>query len=136
MKVTFDENGYVNGWCMVGDNGGEEFEPPDDFDSFLDCFETFKAVDGKLVFDKEKAAADRERLEQTTLRERREAECFSVVNRGWIWYSSLTLAQWRELRTWYLAWLNITSTKVIPERPSWLDTTDTSRIPLTPLGFL
>ena len=136
MKVTFDENGYVNGWCMVGDNGGEEFDPPDDFDSFLDRFEAFKVVDGKLVFDKEKADADSEQLEQATLRERREAECFSVVNRGWIWYSSLTLAQWRELRTWYLAWLNVTSTKVIPERPSWLDSTDTSRIPLTPLGFL
>lgn len=39
MKVTFDENGYVNGWCMVGDNGGEEYDPPEDFDSFLDnCF--------------------------------------------------------------------------------------------------
>ena len=27
MKVTFDENGYVNGWCMVGDNGGDEYDP-------------------------------------------------------------------------------------------------------------
>ena len=39
MKVTFDENGYVNGWCMVGDNGGDEYDPPEDFDAFLDnCF--------------------------------------------------------------------------------------------------
>ena len=136
MKVTFDENGYVNGWCIVGDNGGEEFDLPDDFDSFLDRFDVFKVVDGKLVLDAEKAEADREEHELATLRERREAECFSVVNRGWIWYSSLTLAQWRELRTWYLAWLNVTSTKAIPERPAWIDSTDASRIPLTPLGFL
>ena len=136
MKVTFDENGYVNGWCMVGDNGGEEYDPPDDFDSFLDRFNVFRVVDGKLVLDEEKAEADREEHELATLRERREAECFSVVNRGWIWYSSLTLAQWRELRTWYLAWLNVTSTKAIPERPAWIDNTDTFRIPLTPLGFL
>ena len=136
MKVTFDENGYVNGWCMVGDNGGEEFDPPEDFDSFLDRFDVFKVVDGKLVFDEEKAEADSAALELATLRERRETECFSVINRGWIWYSCLTLTQWRELRTWYLAWLNVTSTKTIPERPSWIDNVDTSRIPLTPLGFL
>lgn len=136
MKVTFDENGYVNGWCMVGDNGGEEYDPPDDFDSFLDRFDVFKVVDGKLVLDAEKAETDRKALELATLRERRETECFSVINRGWIWYSCLTLTQWRELRTWYLAWLNVTNTLTVPERPSWLDNVDTSRIPLTPLGFL
>ena len=136
MKVTFDENGFVSGWCMVGDNGGEEYDPPEDFDGFLDRFDVFKLVDGKLVRDEEKEEADRQESELASLRERRETECFSVVNRGWIWYSSLTLAQWRELRTWYLAWLNVTVTKNIPERPSWIDSTDSSRIPLTPLGFL
>ena len=136
MKVTFDENGFVSGWCMVGDNGGEEYDPPEDFDGFLDRFDVFKLVDGKLVRDVEKEEADRLETELAALRERRETECFSVVNRGWIWYSSLTLAQWRELRTWYLAWLNVTVTKNIPERPSWIDSTDSSRIPLTPLGFL
>ena len=95
MKVTFDESGYVNGWCMVGDNGGKEYDPPEDFD----------------------------------------AECFSVVNRGWIWYSTLTLSQWRELRNWYIAWLKVTETMTPPERPSWVDDIDTSRIPLT-LGGL
>ena len=136
MKVTFDENGYVNGWCMVGDNGGEEYDPPDDIDSFLDRFDVFKEIDGKLVLDLEKAESDRKALELATLRERRETECFSVINRGWIWYSCLTLTQWRELRTWYLAWLNVTNTLTVPDRPSWLDNVDTSRIPLTPLGFL
>ena len=136
MKVTFDENGYVNGWCMVGDNGGEEYDPPDDIDSFLDRFDVFKEIDGKLVLDSEKAESDRKALELATLRERRETECFSVINRGWIWYSCLTLTQWRELRTWYLAWLNVTNTLTVPDRPSWLDNVDTSRIPLTPLGFL
>ena len=136
MKVTFDENGYVSGWCMVGDNGGEEYDPPEDFDSFLDRFDVFKLVDGKLVRDAEKEEADRQEAELASLRERREKECFSVVNRGWIWYSSLTLAQWRDLRAWYLAWLKVTETGTIPERPSWIDSTDTSRIPLTPIGFL
>ena len=121
---------------MVGDNGGEEYDPPEDFDSFLDHFDVFKLIDGKLVRDKDKEESDRQETELASLRERREVECFSVVNRGWIWYSTLTLTQWRELRTWYLAWLNVTITKEIPERPAWIDNTDTSRIPLTPIGFI
>ena len=136
MKVTFDKDGYVNGWCMVGDNGGEEFDPPEDFDAFLDGFSCFRFLDGRLVRDTEKENADRRAAEDTMLRQRREAECFSVVNRGWIWYSTLTLSQWRELRSWYLAWLNVTETRSPPERPLWIDSIDSSRIPLTPGFFL
>lgn len=135
MKVTFDNNGYVNSWCMVGDNGGEEYETPEDFDTFLDnCF-CFKVIDGKLVRDKDKEKADQLDEQKASLRTRREKECFSVVNRGWIWYSTLTLSQWRELRSWYLAWLDVTDTLTVPERPSWVDNPDYSRIPLT-LGSL
>ena len=81
MKVTFDETGYVNGWCMVGDNGGEEYDPPEDFDRFLDSFESFKLADGKLVFDSEKDDTNRLESEKASLRERREKECFSVVQK-------------------------------------------------------
>lgn len=136
MKVTFDESGHVSGWCMVGDNGGTELDVPEDFDSFLDNFEVFKLADGKLALDEEKLKADHAQQEQKTLRERRESECFSVINRGWIWYSCLTLSQWRELRAWYLAWLNVTKTLTVPERPAWVDEVDASRIPLTPSGFV
>lgn len=136
MKVTFDENGYVNGWCMVGDNGGTELDVPEDFDSFLDNYEVFKLLDGKLVLDAEKLETDLAEQKKGALRERRETECFSVINRGWIWYSCLTLTQWRELRTWYLAWLNVTQTLTVPERPAWIDEVDASRIPLAPAGFV
>ena len=58
IKVTFDDGGYVSGWCMVGDNGGEEYDPPEDFDAFLDnCF-SFRLEDGKLIRDTEKEEAD------------------------------------------------------------------------------
>ena len=135
MKVTFDENGYVNGWCMVGDNGGKEYDPPEDFDAFLDnCF-CYKLSEGKLIRDTEKEEADHLEEQKTSLRTRREKECFSVVNRGWIWYSTLTLAQWRELRSWYIAWLKVTETMTPPERPNWVDTIDSSRIPLTISGL-
>ena len=136
MKVTLDESGYVNGWCMVGDNGGIDVDVPEDFDSFLDRFEGFKLVDGKLVLDKEKEDANRLNPEKAGLRARRESECFSVVNRGWLWYSCLSTSEWQELRSWYLAWLNVTNTMTVPERPSWIDSLDTSKIPLTPFGIV
>lgn len=136
LKVTTDENGYVNGWCMVGDNGGIDVDLPDDLDGFMDCASGYRVVDGRLVLDEEKDAEEKLEIRRQELRELREAECFPVINRGWIWYSSLTLSQWRELRSWYLAWLKVTETLAVPERPAWLDSTDTSRIPPTPGFFL
>ena len=131
MKVTFDENGYVNGWCMIGDNGGMELEPPDDFDTFLDRFSGFKLEDGRLVFDKEKDDSDRLEEQRSDLRLRRETECFSYINRGYMWYSALTLLQWIELKRWYLAWLRVTETLTPPDKPPWIDSVDTTRIPDT-----
>lgn len=51
----------------------------------------------------------------------REAECFSVINRSFLWYLELSDEQKNELIEWYHAWLDITETKIIPEKPSWLD---------------
>lgn len=132
MKVTFDENGYVNGWCMIGDNGGMELEPPDDFDTFLDRFSGFKLEGGRLVFDKAKDDEDRLEEHRSDLRLRRETECFSYINRGYMWYSALTLLQWIELKRWYLAWLRVTETLTPPDKPSWIDSVDTARIPDAP----
>lgn len=54
------------------------------------------------------------------LRTRREWECFSVINRGKLWYDNLTEQQYQELNQWYHAWLDVTITKVIPNKPQWL----------------
>lgn len=54
------------------------------------------------------------------LRYRREKECFVVINRGKLWYDTLTEQQVYELDIWYKAWLDITLTRVIPSRPTWL----------------
>ena len=54
-------------------------------------------------------------------RHRREKECFAVINRGQLWYESVSLTQLLELRQWYKAWLNVTETMVIPEKPAWLE---------------
>ena len=55
------------------------------------------------------------------LRKQREQECFSIINRGQLWYSTLTTEQYRELQTWYQAWLDVTETLVVPEKPGWLE---------------
>ncbi len=135
LKVTTDENGYVTGWCMVGDNGGIDVEMPEDLDRFMDCFTGYKVVDGRLVLDEEKDTADKLEIRREELRKQREEECFPVINRGSFWYLTLTLSQWRELRSWYLAWLKVTETLTPPVRPDWIDSTDSSRIPLTPGGL-
>lgn len=55
------------------------------------------------------------------LRTRRELECFTIINRGKIWYDHLTFEQRSELTDWYFAWLNVTETRSIPTKPNWLN---------------
>ena len=54
------------------------------------------------------------------LREKREYECFSIINRGKLWYDTLTSEQIEELNEWYRAWLDVTTTLVEPKRPEWI----------------
>lgn len=55
------------------------------------------------------------------LRRRREEECFSIVNRGALWYDTLTEEERGELASWYRAWLDVTETLSVPEGPIWLE---------------
>lgn len=63
------------------------------------------------------------------LRNRREVECFSIINRGQLWYDKLTLSQREELDKWYKEWLDITDKyqegidieTIIPKKPKWLN---------------
>ena len=64
------------------------------------------------------------------MRYRLEQECFSIINRGVLWYNTLTTEQQQELNTWYQAWLDVPQvyleTKptdietIIPTKPNWL----------------
>lgn len=62
-----------------------------------------------------------ENEELTVLRQRRETECFSIINRGKLWYDYLTFQQRAELTDWYFEWLNVTETRNIPRKPTWLN---------------
>lgn len=62
-----------------------------------------------------------EKLRKDDLRSRRELECFSIINRGTLWYDRLTESQKTELESWYEAWLNVTDTNVVPPKPAWIE---------------
>lgn len=70
---------------------------------------------------KSKAEEFKLRSELNALRHRRERDCFSVINRGALWYERLTEEKKVELGQWYDAWLDITETKIVPEKPIWLN---------------
>ena len=54
------------------------------------------------------------------LRAVRERVCFPVINRGPLWYDTLSAAQRDELAVWYRAWLDVTHTMQVPKTPVWL----------------
>ena len=57
------------------------------------------------------------------LRQLRAEFCFSVINRGKLWYERLSSEQIGELKQWYQNWLDVTKTNVIPQTPKWLNNT-------------
>jgi len=63
---------------------------------------------------------------KANLRLQRETECFPVINRGQLWYGSLTAQQISDLQQWYNAWLNVTDTMQVPVKPIWLNGTNTT----------
>lgn len=46
---------------------------------------------------------------------------FPIINRGKLWYDSLSPKQLEELTAWYNAWLVFTDTNIIPKSPTWLE---------------
>ena len=105
-------------WYVVTaayENGGEELskvlptEHKDAWDETEDIFIYIPYSDAELL------ARRRDKL-----RARREAECFSIVDRGALWYEKLTPKKRAELTVWYEAWLDAPQTLSAPPLPSWL----------------
>ena len=107
----------------------------DDFCDFENALsmenEDYKIVNGyngALFFEEytktdeyKKKAEDwqaKQKLKQ--LRQQRKDECFSIVNRGYLWYKQLSEEQTAELEKWYKDWLAVTETMKIPQKLDWI----------------
>lgn len=116
VNYTTNELGYIDSWQAY------PFDPTLPFIEVENPQEEIilnytRLINGKLVVEKERYEHDR--LVET-IRERRQIECFSIVNRGEVWYNLLTTEQKAELQQWYEAWLDAPETLIIPEKPHWL----------------
>lgn len=121
MRILIDENKYLTCFCIDAElDGGIEVNTPENIDAFVDEFRAYKYDNGQLVLDANKLNELNQDGLMEDLRQKREKSCFPYVNRGQLWYSRLSDAQKTELNTWYQAWLDVTETKVIPNKPEWL----------------
>lgn len=57
---------------------------------------------------------------KANIRANREKKCFPIINRGQLWYDTLTEQQHNELAVWYRAWLDATETMVEPNDLDWI----------------
>lgn len=122
MKVLLNDKGFIHSYALVGDLvDGIEIPDPEDILHFAEHFAAYKVSDGVAAFDADQDTAIQTEATVEEYRARRERECFTVINRGQLWYETISLTQLLELRKWYKAWLNVTETMVVPEKPAWLE---------------
>lgn len=122
-QVKIDENGFILEMSLGGNIGGIDVELPQNVTDYIENFRAYQLIDGKLLKNEEYAIALIEEQEKKQLRRLRESECFKIVNRGILWYNTLTEEQKQELDAWYHQWLDVTETLVIPENLEWIETT-------------
>lgn len=121
MQIKLNDQGFIDSFATIGNIlDSTEIDAPADLDHFERNYRSYRVNDGRLIFDEEKAVAIQTEEENEKLRIERDNECFSVVNRGWLWYDTLTEKQTKELRKWYQDWLDVTETRKKPDKPSWL----------------
>ena len=121
MQIKIDDQGYISEFAIVGELIGDsiEVDTPDDPD-FMLKYGSYKYENGKLLYDVNKNDVIAHEKYLTELREMREKECFKIINRGILWYNTLTEDQVAELGQWYQAWLDVTDTLVVPTTPEWI----------------
>nr|DAI09346.1 MAG TPA: hypothetical protein [Caudoviricetes sp.] len=137
MKVAIRENDVFlerdwHEWCTAEILSGNPYlyqivdlpEDVSDIDALdFECFEKIgeKYELKKEIYEAKKKKKSKLSKEAEILRYRRGTECFPYVDRGEFWYAKLTNEQKEELQEWYQAWLDVTDTKEIPEKPTWLN---------------
>lgn len=127
LQFKTDENGFISEFMNVGSEGilpdgiAIEIDVDNfDFDDFLINYQAYKFNGNKIERDDEQAVIVQDENEKELLRVRRLKECFPIINRGDMWYSTLSEEQRTELGVWYKEWLDVTETKTVPEMPEWL----------------
>ena len=122
MQIKLNEKGFITDFAIVGTiEGGIEVNEPKDINHFMEHFTAYKVKNNAPDFDSEEDEKIETENTRQALRQRRQTECFSYVNRGQLWYATLSVKQLTELTLWYKAWLNVTETMSVPERPAWLE---------------
>lgn len=123
MQVILNEKGYVKAYALVGTFGTSSItvDEPADINDFEENYGSYHlSADNKLVKSDDKQKEINNNRQLTSLRAQREKVCFPYINRGELWYNTLSAAQKEELAAWYQAWLDVTSTMVAPDMPAWL----------------
>ena len=87
--------------------------------------DTTGKVIGREYFYKEYSQEQMDQLESNKLEQkvtRGRIECFEIINRGKLWYDSLTATQITELKAWYQEWLDIPIKPLdyMPVKPDWI----------------
>nr|DAJ09945.1 MAG TPA: Protein of unknown function (DUF2977) [Caudoviricetes sp.] len=121
MYILLNENGYVESYALVGNLvGGIEVPDPENIEHFESHYEAYGITEGKVTFNDVWETMLEKTKKVSEIRLLREQECFPVINRGLLWYETLTVKQKLELTKWYQAWLDATNTGVMPKKLAWL----------------
>lgn len=126
IKVLYDINNFIYAYATYEPEGANIIVGDEGIS--LGCKEAMidwdELVDPCLcIYDGERLVVSPERIEAIQLeflRKKREEDCFSVINRGGLWYDLLTRSEKDDLLEWYQAWLDVTITGAIPNKPEWL----------------
>lgn len=118
IQVT---NGYITGYATIG-GFSDGVEVPNEFLNTIEPEKIgfYRYENGEAVFDEGKWSTAQTLSNQNEIRQRRESECFPIINRGKPWYDTLTEEQTAELNTWYQSWLDAPQTGTTPEAPEWI----------------
>ena len=115
MIIKINESGYVESPYIR--DATIEMEITDEQFEAISTFSfntNWRYVNGEFVLES--------LMDDDSLRERRQRECFNIVdNRSQLWWNKLTENQREEIEIWYEAWLNVTEARVIPKKPLWLE---------------
>ena len=124
IAIRKEPNGstYIDKTALQRFDEGTLKQPPYNY-SFVEVEkEDFEQSDfnDDLTFSLETYNARKLNTQKNALRSQRETECFPIINRGQLWYDTLNEEQKTELKEWYIAWLDVTDTLVVPNKPNWI----------------